>query len=304
MTLPLTLHIGPSGWGRADWLGVAFPAAPGRGFHPVEALAHYVDAAEIDQTFHEPLKPEIARLYANKASANPRFQFTALLGRQFTYDRRLDSGDVAAWKAGLFPLLRARRLGAVVMQFPWAFRFSAENREWLIQVRRAFHEFPLAAELRHESWLRDEAVGTLIDYRVGLVNIDQPQYFRATPPAALLTSGVSVVRMHGRQSPEAFQGFDPDMASKPYLYSADELEEWVPRLQRLASHATRTLVVMANGARGHSLVNALQLREMMGASPLTAPSELIRAFPAELPAFRSNRPVQTVLRPQEIRAVA
>lgn len=303
MPLPLNLHIGPSGWARTDWLGAAFPVSPHRGFHPVEVIAHHADSAEIDQTFVEPLKPEIAGLYLKKSAANPRFQFTALLGRCFTHDRQLDSAAVAAWKAGLFPLLRARRLGALVMQFPWAFRFSPENREWLIQLRRQFHEFPLAAEFRHESWLREEAVGTLIDYHIGLVNIDQPAYFRAMPPTARITSGVAVVRLHGRQSPEAFQSFGGDQV-RPHLYSLDELEEWMPRIQRLAACASRTIVTTVNSARAYSFVNALQIREMLGASPLLAPPELIRAFPAELAAFRANRPVQTALLPYLDRAVA
>lgn len=304
MPLSPTLQIGPAGWNRPDWSGIAFPSSTQRGFHPISVVARYTDSLEIDQTFAQPLKPEIAGLYLKKAAGNPRFQFTALLGRRFTYDRDLSPDQVAQWKSGYFPFLRARRLGALVMQFPWAFRFNAENREWLIQLRRAFHEFPLVAEFRHESWLRDEAVGTLIDYRVGLVSVDQPEYFRAMPPAAILTSGVAVVRMHGRQGPERFQSFDTPVAAKPYLYSLEELEEWLPRINRLASYATRAIVTMVNASRAHSLVNSLQLREMLGERPLLAPAELIRSFPAELAAFRANRPVQTALPHTGMRAVA
>ena len=57
------------------------------------------------------------------------------------------------------------------MQFPWSFRFTSENRAFLIDLRRTFHEFPLVAELRHASWLADEAKGTLIDYKIGFCNI-------------------------------------------------------------------------------------------------------------------------------------
>lgn len=294
MTASQNLWIGPSGWGRSDWAS-AVGSGNGRHAHVLELLARYTDLAEIDQTFDEPLKAEIARLYARKVAANRRFQFTALLGRRFTYDRDLDAAAVEAWKPGLFALMRAGRLGALVMQFPWAFRFTAENREFLIRLRRAFHEFPLAAEFRHESWLREESLGTLIDYRVGLVNIDQPRSFRSMPETALFTTGVAIVRMHGRQSPEAFQGFDPEARVRPHLYSLDELEEWLPRVERLSGNAPRTLVVMANRGCGYSMVNTLQMREMLGASPLLAPAGLIRNFPAELAAFRSNRPVQTAL---------
>lgn len=292
MPLPATLHLGAA-------LGAAKAPA-------LDSLVRFTGLAEITSTLHAPLKPEIASLYARKAAANPDFLFAPLLGRRFTYDRALDAESIAAWKAGLFPLLRAKRLGVLILQFPWAFRFTPENREHLIQLRRAFREFPLAAEFRHDSWLADEARGTLIDYRLAFVNIDQPAHFRAMPPAALLTSGLAVVRLHGRLPPVALQRFEPAPPPRPYLYSLDELETWLPRIRRLTDHASRTLVITANAGPDHALVNALQLGEMLGASPLMAPAPLIRRFPAELAAFRANRPVQTTFLREDLpaRAVA
>jgi uncharacterized protein YecE (DUF72 family) len=291
------------------FLGSTFDAAPAntpRGAHSLDPLVRFTSLAEINSTFHAPLKPEIASLYARKAASQPRFLFTALLGRRFTYDRDLRPDAIATWKAGLFPLLRARRLGALILQFPWAFRFKSENRNHLIQLRRAFREFPLAAEFRHESWLTEEAIGTLIDYHISFVNLDQPAYFRALPPSAVLTSGVAVVRLLGRSSPETFRRFEPGPPPRPYLYNLDELEDWLPRLRRLTTHASRTLVITANTGPGRALVNALQIGEMLGAQPLLAPAPLLRRFPAELAAFRANRPVQATLLRDDLpsRAVA
>ncbi|MBL0160894.1 MAG: DUF72 domain-containing protein [Bryobacterales bacterium] len=298
MALPNNLYVGPSGWQRPDWVSTVYPKPASRGWHALDILSQYVDLAEIDQTFVEPLKPEIARLYVKKVERNRAFLFTAVLGRQFTYDRCLNGQAVAAWKNGMMPLLRAGRLGAVVMQFPWAFRFTEENRQFLIQLRREFHEFPLAAELRHESWLRDEAVTTLVNYHVGYVNVDQPQCFRATPPTALLTSGVAVVRMHGRAAAEQFRD-GRGTADTDYLYDLDELLEWKPKLERLAANAARTLVVMANAGRGRGMVNALQVEEILGSKELQAPAGLLSIYPAELAAFRSKRPVQALLLPAQ-----
>lgn len=296
MALLHHLSIGPSGWNRADWVSTVYPKPASRGWHPLDTLARYVDVAEIGQTFAGPLRQEIAKLYAKKVERNQDFLFTALLERRFTYDRDLNEAAVETWKTGMLPLLKARRLGAVVMQFPWGFRFTEENKQFLIRLRRTFHEFPLAAEFRHESWLRDEAVTTLVNYRVGFVNIDQPQFFRAMPPTAMLTSGVAVVRLHGRRSPEGFREFDQPV-DQSYLYDLDELLEWQPRIERLAANAARVLVVTANAEGGRSMVNALQLREIFGDRALRAPAPLIGEYPAELAAFRAQRPVQAVLLP-------
>jgi uncharacterized protein YecE (DUF72 family) len=257
-------------------------------------MAEYVNLAEIDETFRQPLRPEIASLFVRMVSARRDFLFTALLGRQFTFDRNLDPLAVSNWKHGLFPLLRARRLGAVILQFPWAFRFNRENRDFLITLRRTFHEFPLAAEFRHESWLAPEAVTTLVDYRVSFVNTDLPQFFRAMPPAALLTSGVAVVRLNGRHCPEAFREFNVEPRGE-FLYDIDQLLEWRPRVERLARHASRTLVCWTNAEAGGSLVNSLQMQEILGATALQAPPALLERFPAELASFRSLRPVQAKL---------
>lgn len=290
------LLIGPAGWMRPDWASTVYPTSYSRAWHRLDLLSRHVDLVEIDQTFQEPLRSEIARLYVKKVEANPQFRFTALLGRRFTYDRDLAADAVTAWRAGFTPLLRAGRLGALVAQFPWAFRFTSENLTYLVRLRRAFGEFPLSAELRHESWLMEEAITALAENHIGFVCLDQPRYFRAMPPASRLTSGVAMVRLVGRHHPEAFREFD-GRAREDYLYDLDELLEWKPRIERLAAHAITTLVVCTNSRAGRSLVNALQVREILGAAPLVAPEPLISHYPAELAAFRGRRPVQTLLLP-------
>lgn len=268
--------------------------------HVVGRLSEYVDLLHLTATLDAPMKPEIAQLYARQVAGNPDFTFTAAVGSRFTYDRDLDADALRAWKQGFMPLKRAGRLATLTMQFPWSFRFTAENREHLIRLRRAFHEFNLSAEFRHESWLAEEAVSTLINYHVSLVNMDQPVYFRALPPTAILTAGTAVVMMHGRSSPAVFGTFDRHAAPGPYRYTTEELEGWLPRLRRLATNATRTLVVFDNTGAANAMMNALLVAEMMGVSRLKAPAELIGRFPRELGSFHARGPVQQLLLPRYV----
>ncbi len=266
-------RFGPSGWEFPHWLGTIYPKRPLRGFHPLSHLSQIFNAVEIRSTFFRPVRPEVARLWLDKVSRNPNFTFTALLDRRFTYERRLDPADAAQFKDGLRPLLQARRFGCLVMQFPWAFRFTEENREYLIQLRRTFHEFPMAVEMRHKSWLADEALGTFIDYRLGFVNIDQPAYASAMPPASIVTSPVAYVRLHG-QDPKHWEREFGGMSPAPdqltpgndYLYTAAELEAWRSRIEHVAAHAETTYVVTANDAGGKSVLNALQLARSYAAA--------------------------------------
>jgi uncharacterized protein YecE (DUF72 family) len=224
--------------------------------------------AEIESTFHRPLRPEISRLYLSKVAHNPEFLFTVVLGRRFTHERSLDPAEVAEFKDGLWPLHKAGRLGCLLLQFPWAFRFTAENREFLIQLRRAFHQFPMAVEMRHASWMADEALGTLIDYRLGFVNIDQPPYTGATPPSALATSEIGYFRLHGRDPRywgREFAGSGSGVQRDNYLYSAAELDLWVNRIRHIRPFTRSTFVILANPAAGRSVVNGLQLASLLDA---------------------------------------
>ena len=145
------------------------------------------------------------------------------------------------------------------MRFPWSFKFTKENRDFVIELRRSFHEFPLAAEMRHSSWTLDEALGTLMDYRIGFCNVDQPSGLRATPPDAIITSPVGYVRLLGRHG----EDWTKDEAAADYLYTPQELGQWQSRIERLRAHATSTFVAAANHRGGKAAVNAMQLQAML-----------------------------------------
>lgn len=298
MPLPQTLHCGPSGWSYQHWNGIVYPRQKPRGFHALEELARYFDAVEINTSFYVPLRPEIARLWLRKVSHNPKFLFTAKLARRFTHERLIGSAEVAQFKEGLWPLMRARKLGSVLMQFPWTFRYTEENREYLIALRRTFHEFPLVAEMRHGSWTHEEALGTLIDYRIGFANIDQAAYTKAMAPSSFVTSAIGYVRLHGR-NPQDWQrefGRAPrPVAAHDYLYSRQELLEWKPRIEHIQKHSAVTFVFANNDVGGKSVVNALQLAEIMGDDRRLAPPDLLQRFPPELADFHSDRPMQDAL---------
>ena len=163
--------IGVAGWSYPQWEGLVYPRVRRGAAHALEHLSSQVDAVEINNSFYRPIRPEYARLWLKVVESNPRFLFSAKLQQNFTHGREINTADAAVFSEGLRPIHKAGRLGALLMQFPWSFRFTSENRAFLIDLRRTFHEFPLVAELRHASWLADEAKGTLIDYKIGFCNI-------------------------------------------------------------------------------------------------------------------------------------
>jgi len=291
------LRCGVAGWSYRDWDRSVFPKPRPRAFHPLEYLSRFFDLLEINTSFYAPVRPEVSRAWLHKVRGNPRFRFTAKLARSFTHERRLEAPEVEAFIEGLRPLQEAGRLGCVLMQFPWSFRFTEENREFLIRLRRTFHRFPLAAEFRHSSWLRQEALGLLIDYHIGFCNIDQPQRQSCMPPSATLTTSIGYVRLHGRGYGSWFQEFEPRPPAerRDYLYTPEELREWAERIDRISRFAEAVYVVFTNDAAGRSVVNALQMQSLLGVSSGAAPAALVGAWRGQLRDFRPDAARQQTL---------
>lgn len=292
-----TLRIGTAGWAYPQWNGLVYPKA---GVHPLQILSAQFGAVEINSSFYQSLKPELVKLWIKKVESNPQFRFTAKMHQRFTHARVLDEEQIREFKDGIRPLIQARKLGALLMQFPWSFKFTGENRDFFIQLRRAFAEFPLVAEMRHSSWMAEEAIGTFIDYRVGFCNIDQPEYTRAMPPTAFLTSEVGYVRLHGRNPQNSLGAFDrsaPRSRQHDYLYSGAELTAWAKRIEHVGRYAESTFVIFNNDVGAKSVVNALELQSMMKGVRTAAPRELRRRYPVQLEHFGPYSPEQQVLFP-------
>src|SRR5258706_16360583 len=105
-----SIRVGTAGWSYPQWNGLVYPKAAAPGFHALELVARHLDAVEINSSFYQPLKPELTRLWIRKVERNPDFSFTAKLHQNFTHRRTLDAAEIAAFKEGLWPLLRAGKL--------------------------------------------------------------------------------------------------------------------------------------------------------------------------------------------------
>ena len=190
-------------------------------------------------------QPELVRLWISRVCDPSKFRFTAVLSRQFTSERCLDHAAVEAFRRGISPLAERGMLGAFLMRFSENFSFHSKNRDYLIRLRRSFHEFPLVADLPHESWQEPEAMGTLIDYHVGFCNRD---VLLGARQKAYLTTGIAYFRLG---------------EGRPNLFRFEELEDLQRRMARIRRFATSVYIVFANAERGGAVVNALQMQMML-----------------------------------------
>src|SRR5215470_12787135 len=103
-----SLRIGTAGWSYPHWNGLVYPKTFPPGYHPLEHLARRLDMVEINSSFYGNLKPEVVKVWLRKTEVNPNFLFTAKLHQRFTHQRALVDAEVAEFKEGLFPLLKAK----------------------------------------------------------------------------------------------------------------------------------------------------------------------------------------------------
>jgi len=273
------IRIGPAGWSYPDWDGIVYPRPRPRGFHEARYLAQFFDTIEINTSFYQPLRKEMAKTWVSKVEPNKNFKFTAKLWRRFTHDREAGHQEEKTFKMGLAPLAEAGRLGALLMQFPWSFKNTKENREYLGALFVQFMEYPLVLEVRHASWNHPDIFRLLADLGVGFCNIDQPVIGRSLGPSDRATAVVGYVRLHGRNYEQWFTSEDHPEERYNYLYSPEQLKAWADRILNVAQKTEVTYVVTNNHFQGKAVTNALQLTALITERPVAVPDTLVARYP-------------------------
>jgi len=294
------IRIGPAGWSYSDWAGYVYPTPRPKGFHEASYLAQFFDTIEINTSFYQPLNPEHAKQWIERVSANPRFVFTAKMWQKFTHDPSATSEDERAVRAGLDVLQKAGKLGAVLLQFPFAFHRDGETTAYLAALLKRFADYPLAVEVRHATWNDPEVLALLREHQAAFCNIDQPVIGRSLEPSAETTSSIAYIRLHGRRYDTWFSD-DPEVPQHErynYLYSAEELAPWGNRIRAVSEQTRQTFVITNNHYLGKAVVNALELISMLKATKVQVPDPLRLRY-SELEAIASNPPEAPMLFPMQ-----
>jgi uncharacterized protein YecE (DUF72 family) len=274
------IRIGPAGWSYTDWEGTVYPPHGSR-FDPLGYLASFFDTIEINSPFYRIPPPTHPKSWIRRVASNPAFKFTTKIYRGFTHDSvKPTQEDVKAFRNYLDPLADAGRLGAVLLQFPWSFKNTPESVERLEGVFADFKDYPLALEVRHSSFQNDDFVKFLDERNVAWVNVDQPLFHESVKPADTVTGPVAYVRLHGRNYEKWF-AHGETWERYNYLYSKDELQPWVDRIERMAQ-AKETYVITNNHFRGQAIVNAAELKVALGQSG-KMPPQLRSAYGERIP---------------------
>lgn len=281
------IRVGPAGWSYPDWEGRVYPAHKPHGFHALAYLAHTFDTIEINSSFYALPRAEHAERWAALVADRPAFRFYAKLNRDFTHLPEPGSQEedapweakAQAFRAGLAPLARAKKLAGLLVQFPVTFLHGKSEVRRLGRLRALFPDQPLVLEVRHQSWFERPAIDQVRGLSYSLAYVDLPEAWNHPPPWHEPTGPVGYLRLHGRNSREWFRG-DAERDDKyDYLYSGRELDELAHKAKRVASLHDETAVITNNHFSGQAVANAIDLMFLLQGKPVAAPSEIVESFP-------------------------
>jgi uncharacterized protein YecE (DUF72 family) len=276
---PGRILVGPAGWSYRDWAGQVYPKPQPRGFDHLAYLAQCFDAIEINSTFYRIPAAKTTQQWVDRVSDHEAFRFTAKLWQGFTHEGTTSTEDEAAFRRAMDPLHKTGRLGAVLLQFPYRFHHTSENRAHPRHLAAAFQAYPLVLEVRHRSWDRPEVYAFLSELGLGFCNIDQPQVPYAIGLTDHVTSTVGYLRLHGRNA-AAWFAEDSDAAERyNYRYTGEELEALQEIAEILSRRARETYLITNNHFRGQAVVNALEIKATLKEELVEAPAPLFEKYP-------------------------
>jgi len=267
----MAVRIGTSGYSFKDWAGPFYPA----NISPSAMLRHYCDhfdVAELNVSYYRIPSSSSAKKMADQTP--PGFGFTVKLHSSMTHERTPKPEDFAAFSEFIRPLAGAGKLLGLLAQFPWSWRNTPENRDYLLWLRGQLAPQPLFVEFRHESWLDDAVFKLLEGNAAGFCMVDEPRLEGLLPPVYRVAGGTAYIRFHGRNKIDWWKP-RPGSDRYNYDYQDEELAEWLPNIRRAEQAARETLVFFNNCHFGHAPRNALRLKDMLDIPPLkkTAPEQ-------------------------------
>ena len=253
--MPAKVFIGTSGYSYDDWIGPFYPP----GMKKTDFLEYYssrFSMVELNFTYYRQPEPQL--LSSMLASTEDDFLFAVKAHRSMTHQTAAYTKDaVSVYLRGVEPLAGSGRLAAVLLQFPYSFHYTVDNRRYLSRLCSELKDLPVAVEFRNLEWQRRSVYSELEERGISLTVVDCPKIERLPVPEAIITADPGYIRFHGRNAENWWSGTNETRYD--YLYSNDELDGWLDKIADMAGNSGILLIAFNNHWRGQAVKNAVQL---------------------------------------------
>jgi len=262
----MTIKIGTSGFSFDDWKGAIYPLQ----LKKEDWLRYYEKELgfailEINFTYYTLPSPRSLEGMSRKTSES--FQFVVKAFRGMTHEIKdksthtflNNSQTFEKFRYSLKPLIDAGKLGCVLAQFPYSFYPGTENLEYLKRFKELMGDIPLTIEFRNKTWLKKSTLKFLKEHLMGYCVVDEPHLPQLMPFYPESTSEIGYFRLHGR-NPRWFNV--PASVRYDYLYSNEELKEFIAPVKMIASKTQHVFIFFNNCHAGSAAKNATMLIRM------------------------------------------
>ena len=264
----MDLHLGTGGWSNDDWLGLLYPPGTKSGDY-LRLYAEHYDAAELNASFYA--IPGERSFEGMLRKTDGRVRFAVKAHKSLTHERPDDpaarADTVERLRLSVAPLRDAGALGPFLLQFPYSFHRTPENRRYLKDLVDRFEGERLAVELRNVAWDRPEVREAFRAMGLAWTSVDYPQVGGMPGPELVVTSDVAYVRLHGRNEEKWYGGKDAS-ERHDYRYARDELAEWAGWIAARAGELSACWVMFLNTTKGHALFDLRTMAEELRARGL------------------------------------
>ncbi len=262
------IHIGTSGYSFKDWKGPFYPVKI-TSSEMLSFYARHFKLVEINSTYYAIPRVEVFERMAENTP--PDFQFMVKANSGMTHERSDNQSIFDRFEDAIQPLVEAGKFKGILAQFPWSFKNTEENRQYLKLCKERLAEYPLIVEFRHISWILEPLFGFLRDMGISYCAVDEPNLPGLVPPKTAATTDLGYVRFHGRNA-EMWWGGDAAQRYN-YLYTEQELKEWVPKIKQLAASTQEIYVLFNNCHAGYAAKNAKTMQNMLQPDMFESPDK-------------------------------
>jgi uncharacterized protein YecE (DUF72 family) len=237
---------------------------------PRARLAYYAerfDTVEVDSPFYRLPTSETAARWAVRTPAG--FVFHAKASKAMTGHEPGDAeAAFAAFRDALGPLEASGKLRGVLLQYPPRFVKSGPALAELEAARARLDPLVPLVEFRHRSWMteaeRADTLALLERNGLAYVSVDSPEVAATNvlPRLAARTHDVAYVRFHGRNAGTWNARTRTSGERFDWLYTEDELAEWVEPLARLEAEG-EVYAMFNNNRHDYAPRSATTLRRLL-----------------------------------------
>jgi len=253
------LYVGTSGFSYRDWIGPFYPEKlPRNDF--LQFYGNNFSFVELNFSYYR--QPEAHMIEQMRLKVPGDFLFSIKAHKSLTHDRESDwPKNCEIFKEGIDPILSANQCAGVLLQFPYSFHYTRENRLYLADLLGTMEALPLLVEFRNSEWEQPQVFDELRARSITLVLTDMPSMEKLPQESRTVTADTAYIRFHGRNKSEWWTG--DNVSRYDYLYSLEELEERLPDLQALLDSSRRLFIAFNNHHKGQAVQNAFQILQLL-----------------------------------------